>query len=69
VDVLVHVLVQHSHSVVVGRIAAAAGDFAVLDPGELVVLLPDIGLDDLGGGQEAKNRRVAFRQAAAREGR
>jgi hypothetical protein len=69
VDVLIHVLVQYSHSVVVGGVAAAAGDFAVLDARQLVVLLPHIGLEDLGGSQEAKNRRVAFGKAAAREGR
>ena len=46
VDVLVHVLVQHRDGIVVGRVPAAAGDFAVLDAGELVVLLPQIGLDE-----------------------
>jgi hypothetical protein len=60
VDVLVHVLVQHSHGVVIGRVAGAAGNFAVLDPGELVVLLPDVGLDDLGRGEKAENRFVAL---------
>jgi len=69
VDVLVHVLVQHRDRRGVGRIAASAGNFAVLDPGELVVLLPEVGLDQLGRGQEAQNRRVAFGEAAAREGR
>src|SRR6266576_6733142 len=61
-DVLVHVLVQHRDSVVIGRVPAAAWDLAVLDARELVVLLPDIGLDDLGRGEEPENRRVALCQ-------
>jgi hypothetical protein len=67
VDVLVHVLVQHLDRLGVVRIPASAGDFAVLDARELVVLLPEIGLDDLGGGQEAENRRVALGEAAGGE--
>jgi hypothetical protein len=67
VDVLVHVLVQHRHSLGVVGIAAPAGDLGVLDPGELVVLLPHIGLEDLGRCQEAENRRISLGQAAARE--
>jgi len=67
VDVLVHVLVQHRDRLGVVRIAAAAGDLGVLNARELVVLLPHIGLEDLGRGQKAKNRRVSFRQAAARD--
>ena len=65
VDVLVHVLVQHRDRLGVGRVPASAGDFAVLDAGELVVLLPQIGLDDLGRSQEAENRRVSLRKTAA----
>src|SRR6266536_1975610 len=67
-DVLVHVLVQHRDRLGVIRIAASAWDFAVLDPGELVVLLPEIRLDELGRGQKAENRRVAFGEAATCEG-
>ena len=67
VDVLVHVPVQHLDRVRVVRIAASAGHFAVLDAGELVVLLPEIGLDDLGRSEEPENRRVAVGQATACE--
>jgi hypothetical protein len=63
VDVLIHVPVQYRNRVGVGRAPAAAGDFAVLDAGELVVLLPKIGLDELGRGEEPENRRVALCQA------
>ena len=63
VDVLVHVLVQHRNGVVVGRVPGSAGDFAVLDAGELVVLLPQIGFNDLGSRQEAENVRVLAREA------
>ena len=69
VDVLGHVLVQHRDGLGVGGVAASAGDFAVLDAGELVVLLPQVGLEDLGRGQEPENRRVALGEAAARERR
>jgi hypothetical protein len=64
VDVLGHVLVQHRDGLGVIGIPGSAGNFAVLDPGELVVLLPEIGLDDLGCGEELENRRVALCQAA-----
>jgi hypothetical protein len=69
VDVPVHVLVEHRDGLGVGRVAAAAGDFAVLDAGELVVLLPQIGLEDLGRGQEPENRLVSRGEAAMRQGR
>jgi hypothetical protein len=69
VDVLGHVRIEDRDRVGVGRTVASTRDLAVLDPGELVVLLPDIGLDDLDRGHQAENRRVAFGQAAAREGR
>src|SRR5437764_343918 len=36
------------------------GDFAVLDAAEFVVLLPQIGLDNLGRRQEAQDGRVPF---------
>ena len=68
VDVLVHVLVQHRDSLGVVRVAAAARDLAVLDAGELVVLLPQIGLDDLGRSQEPENRRVIACETAACKG-
>ena len=62
-------VVQYRDRLGVVRIPAPAGDFAVLDARQLVVLLPHIGLEDLGRSQEAKNRRVAFGEALAREGR
>jgi hypothetical protein len=66
VDVLIHVLVQHRHGLGVGWAAAAAGDLTVLDAGELVVLLPEIGLDELRCGQELENRGVALGQPTSR---
>jgi hypothetical protein len=66
VDVLAHVLVQHRDRLGVGGIPASTGDLPVLDPGELVVLLPEIRLEDLCRSQEAENRGVAFREAAGR---
>jgi hypothetical protein len=64
VDVLVHVLVQHRDSLGVGRVPGSAGNFTVLDAGELVVLLPQIGLENLGRSQEPENRRVPPREPA-----
>ena len=49
----------------VGLVPATSGHLAVLDAGELVVLLPEIGLDDLGGTEEAEDRRVSTGEAAA----
>ena len=65
VDVLGHVRVEHRERVCVIGIATAAGHFAVLDAAELVVLLPGIGLEDLGRGEELENRRVSRGEAAA----
>jgi len=60
VDVLVHVLVQHCDRLGVGRVPASTWHFAVLDPAELVVLLPQVGLENLGRRQELQNRDVAL---------
>jgi len=64
VDVLVHVLVQDRDRIVVGRVTGSAGDLLVLDAGELVVLLPQIGFDQLGSSQEAENGCVPFGETA-----
>src|SRR6185503_8982026 len=45
------------------RLTGSARYFAVLDAGELVVLLPETGLDQLGRGEKPENRHVALRQA------
>ena len=66
VDVLVHVLVQHRERLGVGRVPASAGNFAVLDAAELVVLLPQIGFDDFCCRQESENGRVSLRETATR---
>jgi hypothetical protein len=58
VDVLGHVPVELLEGRRVGRAAAPAGDLAVLDPPELVVLLPQVGLEDLRRCQEPEDRRV-----------
>ena len=65
VDVLVHVPIQHLHGGGIGGVPGAARHLAVLDAGELVVLLPQIRLDDLGGSQELEDRGVSLGEAAA----
>ena len=62
VDVLVHVLVDDGERLGVRPIAASAGDLAVLDAAELVVLLPEIGFEQLSGGEELENRSVSRRE-------
>jgi hypothetical protein len=69
VDVLGHVRVEHRKRGGVGRAPAPAGDFAVLDAAELVVLLPGVGLEGLGRSQEAENRRISRGETAAGGGR
>jgi hypothetical protein len=59
VDVLRHVFVEFFQLFAVDFAAAAARDLAVLDAAELVVLLPEIRLEDLGGSEEAEDRDVA----------
>jgi len=60
VDVLVHVFVELLQCHGVRQIAGAARDFVVLNAGQFVVLLPQIGLDDFGGSQEAQNGGIAL---------
>ena len=60
-DVLVHVPIQHFHGVGIGWVPSSAWNFAVLDSGELVVLLPQIGFDDFCCRQESENVRISPR--------
>jgi hypothetical protein len=62
VDVLIHVLVEHCKRLRIGRIAASTWNFAVLDAAELVVLPPQIGLEELGRSKELEDRDVALRE-------
>ena len=68
-DVLGHVGIQHFECGGIGGVAAAAGDFAVLDAAQFVVLLPGVGLERLERGQETQNCRVPRRETAAGRGR
>jgi hypothetical protein len=65
VDVLRHVAVEVEDRRGVERIAAAPRHFSVLDATELVVLLPEVALDDLDRGQEPQKRDVSRRGDAA----
>src|SRR3954470_20278945 len=65
-DVLVHVPIQHFDSIGVGLTPRSAWHFGILDSGELVVLLPQIGLDDFCRRQESENGGIALVQAAER---
>ena len=51
-----------------GSASAAARHLAVLDAAELVVLLPEIGLEDLGRGEKPEDRGVALGQAGTAGG-
>ena len=63
VDVLGHVLVDDGERPGVGPVPASARDLAVLDAAELVVLLPQVGFEQLGGGEELENRSVSRGEA------
>ena len=63
-DILVHVLIQHLHGRGIGWIPSSPWNFAVLDAGEFVVLLPQIGFDDFCCRQESENGRVSLRKTA-----
>ena len=65
VDVLIHVIVQHLKRRGVGRTPSPARDFVVLDPAELVILLPQIGFDEFYCRQESENVRVSPWETAA----
>ena len=58
VDVLGEILVQHREGPGVVLVPASARALAVLDPAELVVLLPQIGLEELRRSQELENGHV-----------
>jgi hypothetical protein len=53
VDILRHVRIEVLQRRGVSRAPATAGDFAILDPSEFVVLQPEIGLDLLNRRQES----------------
>ena len=58
-DVLVHVFVQLRQCFVVSGISAPVRLLAVLDPGQLVVLDPEIGFQDFGGSCEPEQSCIA----------
>jgi hypothetical protein len=60
VDVLGKILVQHREGPGVRLVPASARALAVLDPAELVVLLPEVGLEELRRSQELQDGDVAL---------
>ncbi len=66
-DILRHIAIEYLKSLDIRRAAAAAGDFAILNAAQFVVLLPQISLDDFGCRQEAQDSRVSLCEAAAVE--
>jgi hypothetical protein len=66
VDVLRHVRVENADRRGVRLVARASRHLAVLHAAELVVLLPEIGLEGFERRGEAQKRLVSFRQRAAR---
>ncbi len=67
VDVLGHVRVEFAQRLGKRLVAAAARYFPVLNSAQLVVLLPQVGLENLRRGQEPQNRRVAVAEGALAE--
>src|SRR6266478_7774877 len=65
VNVLMHVFVKHFECLGVEAAAAASGDFAVLNAGEFVVLLPEIGFEDFSRRQKAQNGDITHGDDAA----
>ena len=65
-DILVHVLIQHFHGGGIGWVPGSPWNFAVLDAGEFVVLLPQIGFNEFCCRQEPKNIRVTPGETATR---
>src|SRR6185369_4048059 len=55
VDVLVHIFIENRESSGVGRTSTSTRNFTVLDPSKLVVLLPQISLENFGCGQKPEN--------------
>ena len=66
VDVLRHVFVEHFQRRGVRRTAASARNLAVLDAAELVVLLPEVGLQDLRGRQKPQDRGIGLAELRRR---
>src|SRR5919199_4059590 len=64
-DVLGHVVIQCFQGLGVGLAPAPPWDLPVLDTAELVILLPEIGFDDLDCGQEPEYGHVSLGDAAA----
>ncbi len=64
-DVLVHIAVKNFKGGGVERTTTPSWDFAILDSSEFVILLPQIGLKDLGGRQEPENGGVSWRETAS----
>src|SRR5690349_20587253 len=60
------IVVQHGEMLRVRPVPAASGAFAVLDPGELVVLLPQIRLQQLGRRDALNDRHITAAEAAVR---
>src|SRR4029077_14389471 len=65
VNVLGHVRIEKRNGGGVGWTSTASGDFAVLDSPEFVVLLPQIGFEDFGRGQEPQDGYIAYRNDAS----
>ena len=65
VDILVHVAIQNLQRRGVGCAPTPAGDFVVLDSSELVVLYPEVGLEDFRRRQESENGSVSLVETAA----
>ena len=74
VDILGHIPIQDEQVIGVRGVLRPAGDFAVLDAAQFIVLLPQVRLDDLQRCQELKDSQIALgrpgvhrvRQGAAR---
>ena len=60
VDVIGHVVIEILELFGVGLVAASARDFVVLDSAELIVLLPEIGLENFGGREKTQDRDIAI---------
>jgi hypothetical protein len=63
VNILIHIPIEHAKGSRVRRVPRPAGNFAVLDASQLIVLLPQIGFEDFRGSQEAENSDVPFGEA------
>src|SRR6476660_7729686 len=65
VDVLVHIAIKDLQGLSIDWTPSSSRDFAVLDPSELVVLAPEIGLEDFGRRREPEQGRVSSRNTVA----